>query len=51
VKNCIYYRTFYFGREYDFLFLFDGSMGYYNIGSAGSELTTVVTLAALAQIM
>jgi hypothetical protein len=40
-----------FLREYDFIFLFDGPSGYYNIGSAGSELTTIVTLAALAQIM
>jgi hypothetical protein len=51
VKLCIYYRTFFFWREYDFIFLFDGPLRYYNIGSAHSELTTIVTLAALAQIM
>jgi len=40
-----------FLREDDFIFLFDGPLGYYNMGSARSELTTIVTLAALAQII
>jgi len=44
-------RNIKFLREYDFIFLFDGPLGYYNMGSARSELTTIVTLAALAQIM
>jgi hypothetical protein len=48
-KNLHLLQNFFFfffvvvGREYDFLFLFDGPLGYYNIGSADSELPTIVT--------